>query len=307
MNGFTIDVHGLEKSFGERRVVDGLSLQVAEGEVCGFLGANGSGKTTTIRMLCGLLTPDGGRGTCLGLDLLSDAPLIRRRIGYMTQRFSFYEDLTVFENLDFVASVYEMPDPRAAVDAIMARMGLLDRRDQLAGHLSGGWKQRLALAACVLHHPQLLLLDEPTAGVDAKARREFWDLILDLAAEGLTVLVSTHYMDEAIRCKRIVYLSEGRIVVQGTADEVVRQSGLVTFNAEGEGVEAAARELRRTPGIEAAAVFGRTLHVAGRERATLERALSSFNGGTALKWQEVEPGLEDVFIHLLTDRAEGAA
>jgi len=307
VNGFAIDVHGLEKSFGDRRVVDGLSLQVAEGEVCGFLGANGSGKTTTIRMLCGLLTPDGGRGTCLGLDLLRDAPLIRRRVGYMTQRFSFYEDLTVFENLDFVASVYEMPDRHAAVDTIMTRMGLLDRRNQLAGQLSGGWKQRLALAACVLHHPRLLLLDEPTAGVDAKARREFWDLILDLAAEGLTVLVSTHYMDEAIRCQRIVYLSEGRIVVQGSADEVVRQSGLVTFDAEGEGVEAAARALRRIPGIEAAAVFGHTLRVAGRERAALERALASFTGGTALTWREVEPGLEDVFIHLLTDRAEGAA
>jgi ABC-2 type transport system ATP-binding protein len=305
MNGFAIDVHGLQKSFGARTVVDGLTLQVAEGEVCGFLGGNGSGKTTTIRMLCGLLTPDGGRGTCLGLDLVRDAPLIRRRVGYMTQRFSFYEDLTVFENLDFVASVYEMANRREAVPDIMTRMGLADRRDQLAGQLSGGWKQRLALAACVLHQPKLLLLDEPTAGVDAKARREFWDLIQDLAAEGLTVLVSTHYMDEAARCKRIVYLSDGRIVVQGTADDVVRQSSIVTYDAEGAGVEAAARELRRLPGVEAAAVFGHTLHVAGTDRAALERAIASFAHAT-LTWREVEPRLEDVFIHLLTDRGEAA-
>jgi ABC-type multidrug transport system ATPase subunit len=306
MNGFVIDVHSLQKSFGNRKVVDGLSLQVAEGEVCGFLGANGSGKTTTIRMLCGLLTPDGGQGTCLGLDLVRDAPLIRLRVGYMTQRFSFYEDLTVFENLDFVASVYEMPNRREAVDNIMERMALTDRRDQLAGELSGGWKQRLALAACVLHQPKLLLLDEPTAGVDAKARREFWDMIEDLAAEGLTVLVSTHYMDEAVRCKRIVYLSEGRIVVQGTADDVVRQSGLICFEAVGDGLDEAARALRRTPGVEAAAVFGQRLRIAGTDHAALERAIAFVGRGAMLTWREVEPGLEDVFIHLLTDRKEAA-
>jgi ABC-2 type transport system ATP-binding protein len=223
-----IDVHDLRKSFGARKVVESLTLQVAAGEICGFLGANGSGKTTTIRMLCGLLTPDGGGGTCLGLDLVREAQAIRRQVGYMTQRFSLYDDLTVFENLDFVAAIYEMTDRSSAVRDIMKRMALEDRKDQLAGELSGGWKQRLALAACVLHQPKLLLLDEPTAGVDAKARREFWDLIHDLAGEGLTVLVSTHYMDEAERCKRIVYLSDGRIVVQGAPDEVAKNSGLVT-------------------------------------------------------------------------------
>jgi ABC-type multidrug transport system ATPase subunit len=295
---FVIDVHDLRKSFGGPPVVDGLSLQVEKGEVCGFLGANGSGKTTTIRMLCGLLTPDGGNGTCVGLDIRRDAPLIRREVGYMTQRFSLYEDLTVAENLDFVARVYGMRDRARAVGAIMARMALADRAGQLAGQLSGGWKQRLALAACVLHQPKLLLLDEPTAGVDAEARREFWDLIHDMASEGLTTLVSTHYMDEAERCRRIVYLSNGRIVTQGAPDEVARNAGLITFEATGPDIDGAARRLRQAPGVEAAAVFGRSLHIAGTDRAALEQAIAGH--GEGLAWHEVEPRLEDVFIHLLT-------
>ena len=303
MTDYVIDVHDLKKSFGALNVVDGLSLQVAKGEICGFLGANGSGKTTTIRMLCGLLTADSGRGTCLGFDIMRQASSIRRHVGYMTQKFSFYDDLTVFENLDLVASVYEMPRPREAVHHIMDRMGLADRRDQLAAQLSGGWKQRLALAACILHEPQLLLLDEPTAGVDAKARREFWDLIHDMAGEGLTVLASTHYMDEAERCNRIVYLAKGRIVVQGGADEVSRASGLITFEATGASVDAAARILRRMPGVEAAAVFGRALHVAGTDRTALENAIHHADYG-ALSWREVEPRLEDVFIHMLSIKGE---
>jgi len=298
MTDLVIDVRDLRKSFGTHRVVHGLNLQVAAGEVCGFLGANGSGKTTTIRMLCGLLTPDGGSGTCLGLDIVSDAPRIRRHVGYMTQRFSLYEDLTVFENLDFVARVYQLRARRQTVQRIMERMGLAERADQLAGHLSGGWKQRLALAACVLHEPKLLLLDEPTAGVDAEARREFWDLIHDMAGEGLTTLVSTHYMDEAERCERIVYLSDGHIVAQGAPDQVARNSGLVTYEATGEAVDEAARRLRQMTGVEAAAVFGRSVHVAGSDRAALERAIADF-GDDSLRWHEVEPRLEDVFIHLL--------
>jgi ABC-2 type transport system ATP-binding protein len=303
MSDYVIDVRDLRKSFGARKVVEGLTLQVAKGEICGFLGANGSGKTTTIRMLCGLLIPDGGAGECIGLDIIRQAPLIRQHVGYMTQKFSFYEDLTVFENLDFVARVYEMNDRPKAVQAIMDRMGLADRRDQLAAQLSGGWKQRLALAACVLHQPKLLLLDEPTAGVDALARREFWDLIHDMAGEGLTVLVSTHYMDEAERCKRIVYLANGRIVVQGSADEVSRQSGLITFEASGADIDDAARTLRHLRGVEAAAVFGRSLHVAGTDRAALTSAIHSIEGD--LKWEEVPPRLEDVFIHMLS--AKGGA
>jgi ABC-2 type transport system ATP-binding protein len=303
MSGHVIDVTDLRKSFGGVKVVDGLNLQVSQGEICGFLGANGSGKTTTIRMLCGLLVADSGHGTCLGFDIIRQAQLIRRHVGYMTQKFSFYEDLTVFENLNLVASVYEMPNARNAAQDIMERMGLANRRNQLAGELSGGWKQRLALAACVLHEPRLLLLDEPTAGVDAKARREFWDLIHDMAGDGLTVLVSTHYMDEAERCNRIVYLAQGRIIVQGGADEVTHKSGLITFEATGANVDAAARNLRRTPGIEAAAVFGRALHVAGMDRQALEAAIHNPDYG-ALTWREVTPRLEDVFIHMLSQKGE---
>ncbi|MGD0187617.1 MAG: ABC transporter ATP-binding protein [Roseiarcus sp.] len=298
MTDYVIDVRDLRKSFGDLKVVDGLTLQVARGEICGFLGANGSGKTTTIRMLCGLLAPDGGSGQCIGYDIIRQPHEIRRDVGYMTQRFSLYDDLTVFENLDFVARVFEMKNRRAAVAAIIERMGFGDRRNQLAGQLSGGWKQRLSLAACVLHEPRLLLLDEPTAGVDVKARREFWDLIHDMAADGLTTLVSTHYMDEAERCGRIVYLAQGRIVVQGGAVAVVGASGLVTFEATGDDLDATARALRQTPGVEAAAVFGRALHVAGMDRAALAAAIRTAGG--ALEWREVEPRLEDVFIHMLS-------
>jgi ABC-type multidrug transport system ATPase subunit len=304
MTDLVIDVHALRKSFGTRSVVDGLDLQVAAGQICGFLGANGSGKTTTIRMLCGLLVPDGGHGTCLGLDIIKQAHLIRRQVGYMTQKFSLYDDLTVQENLDLVADVYEMANPRAAVKEITARMGLADRRGQLAGQLSGGWKQGGGGAAG----------GEPTAGVDAKARREFWDMIHDLAGEGLTVLVSTHYMDEAERCHRIVYLANGHIVVQGDAGDVSRRSGLITFEVIGTDIDDAARRLRRMPGVEAAAVFGRALHVAGTDRAALESAIRAADGdgadgetrdgakldGARLSWQEVEPRLEDVFIHMLS-------
>ena len=303
MTALAIDVHDLTKSFGPRKVIDGLSLAVPEGEVCGFLGGNGSGKTTTIRMLCGLLRPDSGTGTCLGHDLLTEAAAIRLQIGYMTQRFSFYGDLTVAENLDFVARLYAIPDRRAAVGAVLEQIGLADRADQLAAELSGGWKQRMALAACILHRPRLLLLDEPTAGVDAKARREFWDMIHELAADGMTVLVSTHYMDEAERCARVVYLAGGRLVVQGTAAEVVRAARLVTFEATGAGVERAVRVIRALPGVETAAVFGRALRVAGTDRAALQAALAS-PAATQLIWQEVEPRLDDVFIHMLREQEE---
>ena len=299
MSALAIDVAGLCKRFGTRQVVDGLDLQVREGEVCGFLGGNGSGKTTTMRMLCGLLKPDSGGGTCLGLDILAEAEAIRLQIGYMTQRFSFYGDLTVAENLEFVAQLYQLPNRTAEVRAALERIGLTDRKDQLAQQLSGGWKQRLALAACILHRPRLLLLDEPTAGVDAKARREFWDLIHDLAVEGITVLVSTHYMDEAERCTRVVYLAGGRLIVQGTAEEVERDSGLIIFEGTGAGIEAAARALRGTPGVESAAVFGNTLRAVGLDRPALRATLDASPSHTDVAWREVPPRLDDVFIHLL--------
>ncbi len=300
-----IDVHDLVKSFGPRKVIDGLTLRVEEGEVCGFLGGNGSGKTTTIRLLCGLLRPDGGGGTCLGLDLLEQAPQIRLQVGYMTQQFSFYGDLTVAENLEFVARLYALPDRRAAIGAVLDQMGLADRAGQLAAELSGGWKQRMALAACVLHRPRLLLLDEPTAGVDARARRQFWDLIHELAADGMTVLVSTHYMDEAERCSRVVYLAGGRLVVQGTAQEVVAAAHLVTFEATGPDIERAARQLRALPGVETAAVFGAALRVAGLDRALLQAAIDRL-GDPRLTWREVEPRLDDVFIHMLNAQETNA-
>ncbi len=306
MTAPAIDVRGLRKSFGARAVVKDLSLSVPAGEICGFLGGNGSGKTTTIRLLCGLLTPDAGAGTCLGFDIMHQAEQVRLSVGYMTQKFSFYGDLTVEENLDFTARIYAIPDRKQAVADIMARMALTDRRHQLAQELSGGWKQRLALAACVLHKPRLLLLDEPTAGVDAKARRAFWDLIADMAADGMTVLVSTHYMDEAERCHRVVYLSGGRIIVQGSAEEVVRQSHLVVFEATGDISGKLVHRARTLEGVESATVIGRAVRVVGVERAALEEAVQAMSDQTDVHWAEVPARLDDVFIHLLTDEAVGS-
>jgi ABC-type multidrug transport system ATPase subunit len=300
-SALAIDVHDLIKSFGAVKVVDGLSLQVPEGEICGFLGGNGSGKTTTIRMLCGLLRPDAGGGTCLGFDLLREPMKIREQIGYMTQRFSFYEDLTVTQNLEFVARLYQLPQRDRAIADVLQRMEMTGRANQLARELSGGWKQRLALAACVLHRPRLLLLDEPTAGVDARARREFWDLIHEMSADGMTVLVSTHYMDEAERCKRVVYLAGGKLVVQGTAAEVVHNAHLTVFQATGPGIESIVRRMRHTPGVETAAVFGEALRIAGKDHDALRAAIDALPA-PALNWQEVPPRLDDVFIHLLTEQ-----
>jgi len=298
MAGLAIDVHGLTKRFGRKTAVNAIDIAVPEGEVWGFLGPNGSGKTTTIRMLCGLLHADAGEGTCLGYDFRTQSEQIKREVGYMTQRFSFWEDLSIRENLDFVARVYELPKPREVAAAAIERLGLGERQDQLAGDLSGGWKQRLALAACMLHSPKLLLLDEPTAGVDPKARRDFWDEIHRLSGEGLTVLVSTHYMDEAERCDRIVYISLGTIVARGTVAEVLKRSGLFTFIVEGEGARSLEEELRGKPGIEFVAFFGTALHVSGKDRKALQQALASFQGRPGLKIYEAPPSLEDVFIQL---------
>src|SRR5438034_10632824 len=268
-----IDVHGMTKRFGQRVAVDHIDLQVHAGEICGFLGPNGSGKATFIRMLCGLLRADEGSGTCLGHDVIADSDAIKRQVGYMTQRFSFYEDLSVAENLDFVARMYAVKDRRKAVRESIERLGLVGRERQLAGQLSGGWKQRLALAACMIHDPQLLLLDEPTAGVDPKARRDFWNEIHALAAHGLTVLVSTHYMDEAERCHEIAYIAYGVLLAHGTVDEVIAAAHLVTYTvsaANGEGLTELGEELGRRPGIDMVAPFGTSLHVCGREEAALE-------------------------------------
>jgi ABC-2 type transport system ATP-binding protein len=294
-----IEVEGLTKSFNGRVVVRDLSMQVKRGVIYGFLGPNGSGKTTTLRMLCGLLTPDSGRGTTLGYDILTEAEKIKRRVGYMTQRFSLYQDLSVRENLEFVARLYGIEDPVRAAREMIARLGLEGREEQLAGTLSGGWKQRLALGACTLPNPELLLLDEPTAGVDPKARREFWGEIHKLAAEGLTVLVSTHYMDEAERCHEIAYIAYGVLLTHGTVDEVIEQSALTTYTVSGEGIERLDTELEGKPGVDMVAPFGTSLHVSGRDPQALEAAIAPYRDRAGLTWTPSEPSLEDVFIELM--------
>ena len=296
--GLAIDVKGLTKRFGKKLAVDHIDIAVPEGEVWGVLGPNGSGKTTTIRMLCGLLHADEGQGTCLGLDIRTRSEAIKRQVGYMTQRFSFWEDLSIRENLDFVARLYQLPDRRAVVDRTLAQLGLGARQHQLAGELSGGWKQRMALAACTLHNPRLLLLDEPTAGVDPKARRDFWEQIHALSDAGLTVLVSTHYMDEAERCDRIVYILNGTLVARGSVADVIAQSGLVTFVVEGSHVRHLLPRLQGKPGVEYAGFFGAALHVSGRDRAALESVIAPYRGQPGLSVTETPPSLEDVFIHL---------
>jgi len=300
VDGLAIDVRGMTKRFDGRTVVNGIDLQVRQGEICGFLGPNGSGKTTFIRMLCGLLRPDGGSGSCLGHDVISGSEAIRREVGYMTQKFSFYEDLSIAENLDFVARMFSIPRRRTAVEESLEQLGLSARRSQLAGELSGGWKQRLALAACMLHKPRLLLLDEPTAGVDPKARRDFWDRIHDLAAQGITVLISTHYMDEAERCHRLAYLAYGNLLTHGRATDIVAESGLVTYEVTGPDLSSLAARLRPLPGVRQAVAFGSELHVSGEDAAALESAIARFRGD-GYSFRRSAPGLEDVFIHLMDE------
>jgi ABC-2 type transport system ATP-binding protein len=297
-----IDVEGLTKSFGARTVVRNLSMRVKRGSIYGFLGPNGSGKTTTIRMLCGLLTPDSGHGTCLGYDLLREADQIKYRVGYMTQRFSLYQDLSVRENLEFVARLYGVRDAAGTARATIERLGLAGREGQLAGELSGGWKQRLALGACTLPNPQLLLLDEPTAGVDPKARREFWNEIHALASEGLTCLVSTHYMDEAERCHEIAYIAYGDLLVHGTVAEVIAASHLATYAvsvADGHNLTRLGEELAARAGIDMVAPFGASLHVSGRDEAAFDAAIAPYRDRSGLIWTRSRPSLEDVFIDLM--------
>ena len=296
---FAIDVAGINKHFGDKHVVKDLSLQLKQGEIFGFLGPNGSGKTTSIRMLCGLLTPDNGRGTCLGLDVLTQSAAIKRQVGYMTQKFSLWDDLTIGENLDFVARMFGMKERKQAVAQALTELGLEGRRNQLAGTLSGGWKQRLALASCLLHQPKLLLLDEPTAGVDPKARRDFWEEIHRLSAAGITVLVSTHYMDEAERCHRLAYIAYGTLLASGTADEVVASQNLHTWQISGEGLQDLTERLRRLPGADLVASFGTTLHISGKDGDKLKGSLEAFLQGTSLKMTAVAPSLEDAFIHMM--------
>lgn len=305
-DGTVIDVVGLSKSFDGKEAVRSLNMRVQKGQIYGFLGPNGSGKTTTIRLLCGLLTPDAGSGTCLGFDILKQSDEIKRQVGYMTQEFSLYDDLSVRENLDFVARIYQIENRKNTVSNTIEDLGLTNRASQLTGELSGGWKQRLALAACTIHAPKLLLLDEPTAGVDPKARREFWDKIHDLTDEGLTVLVSTHYMDEAERCHAIAYLGDGELLAQGSVQDVIAQSDLITWTVDSGVAETQltdlARELRAQDGVDMVAPFGTTLHVSGTDRHALAAAIAPYRADASLVWKERAPTLEDVFIRLMSNQ-----
>jgi ABC-2 type transport system ATP-binding protein len=311
-----IDVRGLTKRYGGHAVVDNVDLQVRAGRICGFLGPNGSGKTTTIRMLCGLLTPDAGQGACLGLDIRTQAAAIKRQVGYMTQRFGLYEDLSIRQNLDFIGRLFQLPERRAAVQRALDQLGLATRAGQLAGNLSGGWKQRLALAACLIHQPRLLLLDEPTAGVDPKARRDFWDQIHALAADGITVLGSTHYMDEAERCHELVYIAYGRILARGTDSEIIDQAALTVFELTGPVSQAQVAALKAAPGVRSVAAFGASLHVSGADAGLLQQAIAPLArppgqpGADAVRVRPIRANLEDVFISLIgqaSDNFGGAA
>ena len=305
--GLAVNVRGLTKRYGGRAVVDDFTLQVRTGSICGFLGPNGSGKTTTIRMLCGLLTPDAGEGSCLGLPLATHTAEIRRQVGYMTQKFGLYDDLSLRENLDFIGRLYQLPDRRAAVDRTLAQLGLVERQKQLAGSLSGGWKQRLALAACLMHAPRQLLLDEPTAGVDPKARRDFWDQIHALAAQGITVLVSTHYMDEAERCSELVYIAYGKLLARGTEREIVEGAHLTVWSVQGPGLAALVDPLKAAPGVLSVAAFGNALHVTGRDEALIDAAIAPLRARPELVWTRAGANLEDVFISLIATATDNFA
>lgn len=291
-----IDVNNLDKNFNDKPAVIDFSLQVNQGEICGFLGPNGSGKTTTLRMLCGLLTPDGGTGTCLGFDILRDSYEIKKQVGYMTQSFSLYSDLTAYENLELIARVYDIKDKKHKIEENIQTFNLKEVRNKLAGAMSGGWKQRLALAGCMLHDPKLLLLDEPTAGVDPKARRDFWNNLLELSARGITTLVSTHYMDEAERCTKLVYIAYGHLLIEGTISEIIAKSKLFTWLVAGDNLMSLAEQLKKLPGVDQVAFFGNKLHVSGKDEALLTQTISSFKN---FNWQQINASLEDTFINLV--------
>ncbi|GGP28291.1 ABC transporter ATP-binding protein [Silvimonas amylolytica] len=306
-NGPVIDVHGLNKHFGDKHVVKDLDMRVGRGEIYGFLGPNGSGKTTSIRMMCGLLTPDSGAGTCLGYDILKQSAEIKRHVGYMTQKFSYWDDLTIRENLDFIARMYEMKDRKQKVDKALEDLGLASRAKQLTGSLSGGWKQRLALAACMLHEPQLLLLDEPTAGVDPTARRDFWEELHRLAANGISVLVSTHYMDEAERCHKLAYIAYGSLLAQGTAQEIIDSQALHTWSLHGDNLVPLAEKLRHEAGVDQTVAFGNALHVSGKDASALEKSLKQVAEQQHLKLEPAQTSLEDVFIYMMNQSTDNFA
>lgn len=295
-----VDVHDLTKSFGTRKVVDNVSLCVEQGEIYGFLGPNGSGKTTSIRLMCGLLTPDSGYGTCIGYDILKESQKIKAQVGYMTQKFSFWDDLTIQENLEFIARLYEMENKKALVEETLVNLNLQNRAKQITGSLSGGWKQRLALAACMMHKPKLLLLDEPTAGVDPTARRDFWDELHKLAAEGISVLVSTHYMmDEAERCHKLAYISYGKLLASGTAQEIIAAQKIYTVAVYGDNLIELAEQLKVLPEIVQTVVFGSSLHVSSLDEDILFATVKILAKNCQVEL--IQTSLEDVFIYMMNN------
>lgn len=295
---YVIDVKQLNKQFGDKKVVADVDMRVKKGEIFGFLGPNGSGKTTTLRMICGLLVPTSGSGHCLGYDIINQSLEIKKQVGYMTQKFSLYEDLTARENLNFFGRIYQMENRKDHVERILKEMEFSSRADQLAGAMSGGWKQRLALACCLLHEPKVLLLDEPTAGVDPKARRDFWDIIHDFAQKGITTLVTTHYMDEAERCTRLAYISYGKLMAEGTMEEIIADSGLYAWSASGPGVAGLIPALKQHKDISQVAIFGNTVHVCGRNEEKLKQAVASYENAQH-HWKPMDPTIEDVFLNLV--------
>jgi ABC-2 type transport system ATP-binding protein len=295
---YVIDVKKLNKCFGKKRVVCDVDMKVKKGEIFGFLGPNGSGKTTMLRMICGLLHPTSGSGHCLGYDIVKDSLSIKKQVGYMTQRFSLYEDLTVRENMDFYGRIYQMENRSDRINLMLKDMDFSSRSDQLAGDMSGGWKQRLALACCLLHEPKVLLLDEPTAGVDPKARRDFWDIIHEFAGRGITTLVTTHYMDEAERCTRLAYIAYGKLLAEGVMSDIIKNSGLFAWSVAGEGASAIIEDLKVTSGISQVAIFGNKLHVCGPDQQALAAAIEPYKR-SGFHWEEMAPTIEDVFINLV--------
>jgi ABC-2 type transport system ATP-binding protein len=302
-----IETDHLSRRFGDRVAVADVSLEVRRGEIFGVLGPNGAGKSTTIRMLCGILDPSSGSGRVVGFDLATEAEKIKERIGYMTQRFSLYEDLTVVENITFFAGIYGVPRARrrARIDQVIEQLGIGDRRTQISGTLSGGWKQRVALASATIHEPPLLFLDEPTAGVDPVSRRAFWDQIHTIASAGTTVLLTTHYMDEAERCHRLAFIFRGRLLDTGTPDEVVGRRGLRVGELEAQRSVEAAAALRAHPDVDEVAHYGHLLRVATRGGADPEAVARAAFAPLGIPVERYRPSrvtVEDAFVSMVREQ-----
>lgn len=293
-----INVSHLHKRFNDFVAVKDISLQVKRGEIFGFLGPNGSGKTTTIRMLCGLLTPTSGSGTCLGYNMLTESSAIKKHVGYIPQHFSLYKFLTVQENIILMAELYGIKDRKEKAIDVMDKLELLSRKDQLSGTLSGGYKQRLSLACALIHDPFLLLMDEPTASVDPTSRRDFWQIMHSLSSEGMTILLSTHNMDEVERCHRLAYVCDGQFLMSGSIKDIIHTVNLTTWEVTGSNLILLAKQLESTPGIDQVITFFDTLHVSSKDKNSLLEGIHPYLHANDYQWREVASTLDDVFIWL---------